>query len=115
MASRLLSDTLITFRNTRQMPTVSALPRAVAWRVMAVVTLVGILMFLYLAEVSQVTTTTFDIELMQVEYQQWQERNQKLEEEISQLESPQHVLRYAEAHGMVPRTDAQYLTIQAGQ
>lgn len=115
MTSRLLSDTLMTFRNTRQMPMVSALPRAVAWRVMAVVTLVGILMFLYLAEVSQVTTTTFDIELMQVDYQQWQERNQKLEEEISQLESPQHVLRYAEAHGMVARTDAQYLTIQAGQ
>jgi cell division protein FtsB len=114
MASRLLSDTLITFRNTRQMPVVSEMSRAVAWRVMAIVTLLGILLFLYLAEVSQVTTTAFDIELMQVDYGHWQERNQKLEEEISRLESPQHVLQYAQAHGMAPRTDAQYLTVQSG-
>ncbi len=115
MASRLLSDTLITFRNTRQMPVVSEMSRAVAWRVMAIVTLLGILLFLYLAEVSQVTTTAFDIELMQVEYHQWQERNQALEQEISGLESPQHVFQYAEAHGMTPRVEAEYLTIQAGQ
>lgn len=114
MASRLLSDTILTVRSRRpEIPTLSGLSRAVARRAIALLTVLGLLLFLYLTEVSQVTTTSLDIEQKQLEYHQMQERNQELEREISELESPLHVLRYAEAHGMSPRTEAQYLIIRA--
>lgn len=115
MASRLLSETLLTLRPRPKMPALSGISRAVARRVMVALTLLGLLTFLYLAEVSQGTTTTFDIQQMEVEYHQWQERNQALEAEIAELESPQHVLRYAEAHGMQSRTTAEYLRLEAAR
>jgi cell division protein FtsL len=115
MASRLLSDTILVLRARPAAPVMSGMSRVVARRVIAIVTVVHLLLFIYLTEVTQVTTTAFDIEQMEMVYHQWQERNQELEREISELESPQHVLRYAEAHGMTPRTEAEYLIIHAGQ
>ena len=73
----------------------------------------GLSLFVYVVEVSTGTTTALDIEQMQMEHRQWQERNQELEREIAGLESPAHVLRFAESNGMVPRTDMTYLTIPA--
>lgn len=114
MASRLLNNTILTVRARRpELPTLSNISRVVARRAIALLTILGVLLFLYLTEVSQVTTTAFDIEQMQLEHHQWLERNQELEREIAELESPQNVLHYAELHGMTPRTDAQYLIIQA--
>jgi cell division protein FtsL len=77
-----------------------------------VLVLCGLFLFLYLMEVSQTTTTAFDIETMQRQHQQWIERNKVLEAEIAELESPVNVLKFAEANGMTPRTDAEYILIQ---
>ncbi|MBA3530729.1 MAG: hypothetical protein H0T73_02255 [Ardenticatenales bacterium] len=115
MSSRLLSETLLTFRPRPEIPIFSGVSRAVARRVMVVLTLLGLLLFLYLAEVSQGTTTAFDIEQMEMEFHQLQERNQALEAQIAARESPTHVMRYAEANGMTPRTTAEYLVLGSGQ
>ncbi len=115
MASRLLSDTILIFRPRPNLPVVSGGARVAARRAIALFTVLQLFLFLYLAEVSQGTTTTFDIAGMEQEYHQWQERNQELEREIAALESPQNVLRYAEAHGMMARPEAEYLIITGGQ
>ena len=113
MASRILSDSLLTTRN-RQSPAARAgLSRVRARRVMALCAAIGLLLFIYVVEVSEGTTTAFDIDQMQLEYSQWQESNLELEREIAALESPPHVLRYAASHGMVPTTDVTYLRLQA--
>ncbi len=113
MASRLLSDTILTFRPRRPtLPTMSGVSRSAARGAIAILTVLGVLLFLYLAEVSQGSTTAFDIETMQVDYHQLQERNQEVERQIAELESPQHVLRYAQAHGMEARTQAEYVQIK---
>lgn len=112
MASRFLNNTLLTNRPRRfQLPTLSGLSRVVARRVILLLTALALLLFLYLTEVSQVTTTVFDIERLEVEYGQLQEQNQELEREIAELESPEHVLRYAEEHGLVPRTEVEYIVV----
>jgi cell division protein FtsL len=84
-----------------------------------ILTVFGLLLFLYLTEVSQGTSTAFDIETMEVQYQQLQERNQELERELAELESPHHVLEFAAAHGMTPRIEAEHVlirpTAEAGQ
>ncbi len=113
MASRLLSDSILTLRPRRPtLPTMSGVSRSAARSMIVILTVIGILLFLYLAEVSQGSTTAFDIQGMEVRYHQLQERNRELERQIAELESPRHVLRYAAAHGMEPRTEAEYLLIQ---
>lgn len=111
MASRILSDSILTTRNQRTVPARTAVSRVAARRAMGLCLAIAMLLFVYVAEVSQGTTTAFDIEQMTMEHRQWQESNQELERAIAELESPSHVLRYAEAHGMAPRTDMTYLTI----
>jgi cell division protein FtsB len=112
MASRFLNNTLLTNRpRSFQLPTLSGLSRVVARRVIVLLTVLAILLFLYLTEVSQVTTTVFDIERLKLEYGQLQEQNQELEREIAELESPVHVLRYAEKHRLVPRTEVEYIVV----
>ncbi|MDQ4078513.1 MAG: hypothetical protein M3220_20010 [Chloroflexota bacterium] len=113
MASRLMSDTILTLRPRRPtIPAMSMVSRAAARGVLVILTVLGMLLFLYLAEVSQGTTTAFDIDLMKVKYHQLQEQNQELERQIAELESPEHVLRYAEAQGMTARTEAEYVLIK---
>lgn len=113
MASRILSDSLLTTRNKRSAATYAGLSRVRARRVMALCAAIGLLLFIYVVEVSEGTTTAFDIEQMQLEHRQWQERNLELEREIAALESPPHVLHYAESRGMVPSTDVIYLRLAA--
>lgn len=115
MASRLVSDTLVTLRphNRRSpLPSLSPVSRSLARLALLALTLIGLFMFIYLMEVSGNNTTAFDIEGQQMEYQAWVERNQLLERQIAELESPTHVLEYAEEHGMTPRTDAQYIWVE---
>ena len=115
MASRLLSDTILTLRPRVAVPTMRASSRVTMRRLLAILTLLVAFLFLYLAQVSQGTTTAFDIQDMETQYHDWQEQNQELEREIAELESPQHVLEFAQARGMTPRTDAEYLSIPRGQ
>lgn len=115
MASRLVSETLVTLRSRGEMPTVSGISRAAAQRAMIAMTIAGFLLFFYLVEVSQGTTTVFDIEALQVELLQMQERNQELERQIAELESPGHVMEYVGRHGMGPRTGAEYLILRGGR
>lgn len=113
MASRLVDDTLVTPRPRRTpMPTLSRVSRSVARLTLMVLVLCGLFLFLYLMEVSQTTTTAFDIEVLQRQHQQWVERNKALEAQLAELESPSNVMKYAEAHGMTPRTEAEYILIQ---
>ena len=113
MASRILSDSLLTTRNQRSPARRNPVSRVAARRAMGLCMAIAMLLFVYVVEVSSGTTTALDIEQMQMEHRQWQERNQALEREIAELESPTHVLAFAEAHGMTPRTDMTYLTIPA--
>ena len=113
MASRILSDSILTTRNQRSAPRRTGVSRVAARRAMGLCMAITMLLFVYVVEVSTGTTTALDIEQMQMEHRQWQERNQQLEREIAELESPAHVLQFAEAHGMVPRTDMTYLTLPA--
>lgn len=84
-----------------------------AQRALLLLVLIGVLLFLYLAQVSQVATTQFDIEKLEREYIQLQEANRELEREIAELESPEHVLQFARENGYVPVYDAEYLLLNA--
>lgn len=115
MTSRLLNDTLLTVRTRRLvLSPFSGMSRTIARAVIALLTVLGLFLFIYLTEVTQVTTTAFDIEQMKLEYHQLQELNQQLEREIAEIESPERILHYAKSHGMVPRTDREYIFIPEG-
>lgn len=113
MASRLLSDTILEFRPRRpSLPSMSGLSRSAARAMIVILAVLGTLLFLYLAEVSQGTTTAFDIENLERRYHHLQERNQEMERQIAELESPAHVLKFADTHSMTPRTEVEYVLIQ---
>ncbi len=112
MASRLRNDTLLTGRTPYSiLSSFTRRSRTIASLVIIFLTVLALFIFVYLTEVTQVTTTRFDIEQMRVEYDQLQKSNRELERKIAKLESPEHVLQYAESHRMVPRTDRQYLFV----
>lgn len=112
MASRLLKETLLTERTRRfVLSPFVGLSRTMASLVMIFLTVLGLFIFVYLTEVTQVTTTRFDIEEMRIRYDQLQKTNRELEREIAELESPEHVLQYAESHRMVLRTDRLYIFV----
>ena len=112
MASRLLNDTLLTERTRRLiLSPFTRLSRTMASVMMILLTVLGLFIFVYLTEVTQVTTTRFDIEEMRVKYDQLQKTNRELEREIAGFESPEHVLQYVESHRMVLRTDRLYIFV----
>ena len=112
MASRYLSNTILTARPQRpRLPSMSRLSRATARTAIIIMTLVGALLFLYLAQASQGALTEFDIAMLQGEYEQLLLVNQELERQIAEAESPHRILDFATANGMVPRTDVSYITI----
>ena len=112
MTSQPLDDTLLTEHTRRFVfsPFIK-LSRTMATLVIVLLTVLGLFIFVYLTEVTQVTTTRFDIEGMRIKYDQLQKTNRELEREIAGLESPEHVLQYAESHGMIPRTDRLYIFV----
>ncbi|MGB0386991.1 MAG: septum formation initiator family protein [Ardenticatenaceae bacterium] len=113
MTSRLLNDTLLTIRTRRLvLSPFSGMSRTIARVVIALLTVIGLFVFVYLSEVTQVTTTTFDIEQMKLDYHQLQEQNHELEREIAELESPPHVLRYVREHGMIQKMDREYIWLE---
>lgn len=115
MASRFLNDTLLTDRTPHfVLSPFSGLSRTIAALVIILLTVLALFIFVYLTEVTQVTTTRFDIEQMKIEYNQLQKSNRELERKMAELESPEHVLQYAESHGMVPRTDREYIFVTEG-
>lgn len=112
MASRLLNDTLLTDRTSYFVfSAFTGRSRAIASLVIILSTVLALFIFVYLTEVTQVTTTRFDIEQMRVDYDQLQKSNRELERKIARVESPEHILQYAESHRMVPRIDRQYLFV----
>ena len=112
MASRFLNDTFLTDRTPHFVLSPFSSPsRTIAGLVIILLAVLGLFIFVYLTEVTQVTTTRFDIEQMKIEYNQLEKSNRELERQMAELESPEHVLQYAESHGMVPRTDRQYIFV----
>lgn len=112
MASHFVNDTLLTNRTSAfVLFPFAASSRTIAGLVIILLTVLGLFIFVYLTEITQVTTTRFDIEQIKFEYNQLQKSNRELERKIAELESPEHILQYAESHGMVPRTDRQYIFV----
>ncbi|KPL87207.1 MAG: hypothetical protein D6802_05405 [Ardenticatenia bacterium] len=111
--SRLMRESVWRVQQTRPVRRLSAFSGETAQRALLLVVLIGILLFLYLAQVSQVATTQFDIEKMEREYIQLQEANRELERQIAELESPEHVLQFARENGYVPVYEAEYLVLPA--
>lgn len=113
--SRLLNESVITVRAPQNVPQLQFMTRELIQRALVLLVLIGLILFLHLAEVSQVSTTEFDIEKLNREYHQLQETNRELEREIAALESPAHVMEFAEEHGFEPAYDADYVVIEPGQ
>nr|WP_290667576.1 septum formation initiator family protein [Ardenticatena sp.] len=110
--SRLMRESFWRVQRTRPVRRLNLLSGEIAQRALLLLVLIGILLFLYLAQVSQVAITQFDIEKMEREYIQLQEANRELEREIAELESPAHVLQFARENGYVPVYEADYLSIE---
>jgi len=77
--SRLMRESFWRVQRTRPARRLNLFSGEIAQRVLLLVVLIGILLFLYLAQVSQVAITQFDIEKMEREYAQLQEANRELE------------------------------------
>lgn len=113
--SRLLNESVITVRAPQNVPQLQFMTRDLIRRALVLLVLIGLILFLRLAEVSQVSTTEFDIEKFNREYHQLQETNRELEREIAELESPDHVMEFAQEHGFEPAYDADYVIIEQDQ
>lgn len=113
--SRLLNESVITVRAPQNVPQLQFMTRDLIQRALVLLVLIGLILFLRLAEVSQVSTTEFDIEKLDREYHQLQETNRELEREIAELESPAHVMEFAEEQGFEPAYDADYVIIEREQ
>lgn len=100
--TRLLTEHIFPLRPPRSLPKVSLITRDMARRGLVLLTLIGLILFLYLAEISQVSTTEIEIEDLRQKYTHLQEQNQELEREIAELESPFRVLEYANKSGLRP-------------
>ncbi|MCB0075815.1 MAG: hypothetical protein KDD73_00245 [Anaerolineales bacterium] len=112
MASRYLNNTLVSVRPRRpRLPGMSALSRSSARAAIAIITLIGALLFLYLAQASHGALTAYDIDALEREYNELRIANQELERRIAESEGPQHVLQFAEANGMVERSDVLFVAI----
>lgn len=113
--SRLLKESVITVRAPQNVPQLQFMTRDLIQRALVLLVLIGLILFLRLAEVSQVSTTEFDIEKLDREYHQLQETNRELEREIAELESPANVMEFAHEHGFEPAYDADYVIIEQDQ
>jgi cell division protein FtsB len=109
--SKLFTTHVFPLRPPRTLPQVNFITRDMARRGLILLTLIGLLLFLYLAEISQVSTTAIDIEALQREYLHLQEENQELERQIAALESPETVLNYVAQHEMKPVSEPVYLDL----
>lgn len=113
--SRLLNESVITVRAPQSVPQLQVMTRDLIQRALVLLVLIGLILFLRLAEVSQVSTTEFDIEKLEREYHQLQETNRELEREIAELESPDRVMEFARQNGFEPAYDADYVIIEQNQ
>lgn len=111
--SRLLNESVIRVRASERVPRLHFMTRDTVRRALTLLVLIGLILFLHLSEVSQVNTTSFDIEKLEREYQQLQETNRELEREIAELESPAHVMEFARQNGYEPAYDADYVVIES--
>jgi len=110
--TKLLTEYLLPLRPPRRLPKVSLITRDVARRGLVLLTLIGLILFLYLAEISQVSTTEIEISNLRQTYTHLQEQNQELEREISELEGPSRILDYAAMNGLEPAGEPTYLDLR---
>lgn len=113
--SRLLNESVIRVRAGQSWPRLQLMTRDLVRRTLILLVLIGLILFLHLAEVSQVNTTSFDIQELELQYQQLQDTNRELEREIAELESPKHVLEYARRNGFQPTYNADHIVIASGR
>lgn len=109
--SKLFTEHIFPLRPSRAVPQVSVITRDMARRGLVLLTLISLILFLYLAEISQVSTTAIDIEALRREYHHLQEENQELERQIAALEGPEVTLRHADSWQMKPATEPVYLDL----
>ncbi|HBY97780.1 MAG: kinetochore protein SPC24 [Ardenticatenaceae bacterium] len=109
--TKLFTEHVFPLRPVRSLPRVSLITRDMARRGLLLLTLIGLILFLYLAEISQVSTTEIEIENLRQTYTNLQEQNQELEREIAELEGPARVLNDATKNGLRPGAPV-YLDLQ---
>ncbi len=110
--NRLMDQSVLHVRKTKAPAGTQVMSGTTARRAVVLLVLIGLILFLYLAEISQLNTTAFDIQELERQYQQLQEANRELERQIAELESPAHVLEFARQNGFVPVYDADPLYIE---
>ncbi len=110
--TKLLTQHIFPLRPVPALPKVSLVTRDAARRALVLLTLIGLILFLYLAEISQLTTTEIEISNLRQTYVNLQEQNQELEREIAELEGPKGILDYAAAQGLKPPTQPTYLDLR---
>ncbi|GEM_PF-5917827 len=111
--SRLMNQSILRVRGTaRTLSAPQIMTGPVARRALLLLSLIGLILFLYLAEISQMNTTAFDIQALERRYRQLQETNRELERQIAELESPARVLEFARENGFVPAYEADEIIIE---
>lgn len=113
--NRLMDQSVLHVRKVEAPSGLQVMTSATAKRAVVLLVLIGLILFLYLAEVSQLNTTAFEIQDLERQYQQLQEANRELEREIAELESPTHVLEFARQNGFTPVYDADPLYIERAE
>lgn len=89
-----------------------ALVREVAWPLLLVLTLFGLISLLYLAQASGVATTGYDIQSLEIQRRQWEAKNEQVRARIAALESLDRIEH--EAKSRLRMTDpARVVFIQA--
>lgn len=110
--TKLFTQYVVPLRAPRHLPKVSLITRDMARRALVLLTLIGLILFLYLAEISQVSTTEIEIENLRQMYTNLEEQNQELEREIAELESPLRVVDHANKSGLKPGSVPLYLDLR---
>ncbi|MDQ7028335.1 MAG: septum formation initiator family protein [Ardenticatenia bacterium] len=107
-----MNQSVLRVRGTKVLPPTQIMTGPTAQRALILLFLIGLILFLYLAEVSQMNTTAFDIQALERRYRQLQEANRELERQIAELESPTRVLEFARQNGFTPAYEADEVIIQ---
>ncbi len=110
--NRLMDQSVLHVRKAKPAAESQVMTGTTARRAVVLLVLIGLILFLYLAEISQLNTTAFDIQELERQYRQLQEANRELERQIAELESPAYVLEFARQNGFVPVYDADPLYIE---
>jgi len=90
-----------------------ALDLETMWKTLGMLVLIGALLFLYLAEVSEEATTRAEVERLHSQHLQITRHINDLVLEIAKMQSPQVVLVKARSLGMTHTSNPDYLQVDS--